>query len=114
MKVFTGILKDLSRSRSCSSREDDGPSKLKINHQLSSSDYQCLVYSFTSMCIYLLCQMFEVIKFGAICCLLRLNYLENGVHGDCQWATPRILRDLKDVNTPSIYILKLLSVNKHE
>lgn len=41
-------------------------------------------------------------------------YLENGVHGDCQWAIPRILRDLKDVNTPSIYILKFLSVRKYK
>lgn len=41
-------------------------------------------------------------------------YLENGVHGDCEWAIPRILRDLKDVNTPSIYILKFLSVRKYK
>lgn len=41
-------------------------------------------------------------------------YLEYGVHGDRQWAIPRALRDLKDVNTPSVYILHLLSVNnKH-
>lgn len=42
-------------------------------------------------------------------------YLEDGVHGDRQWAIPRILRDFKDVNTPSVYVLQLLPVdNKHK
>lgn len=42
-------------------------------------------------------------------------YLEDGVHGDRQRATPRVLRDLKNVNTPSVYLLQLLPVdNKHK
>lgn len=35
-------------------------------------------------------------------------YLEDCVHGDRQWAISRVLRDLKDVNTPSVYVLQLL------
>lgn len=42
------------------------------------------------------------------------NYLEDGVHGDCQWAIPRILSNLKDVNAPSVNILHLLQVNDQE
>lgn len=51
-----------------------------------------------------------------ILCLIKVQYvemcyLEDGVHGDSQWAIPRILRDLKDVNAPSVYVLQLLPVN---
>lgn len=42
-------------------------------------------------------------------------YLEDGVHGDRQGAVPRILGDLEDVDTPSVYVVQLLQVeNKHE
>lgn len=40
-----------------------------------------------------------------------MRYLEDGVHGDRQWALPRILRDLKDVNPPSVYVLHLLQMD---
>lgn len=42
------------------------------------------------------------------------SYLEDAVHGDRKRAFPRILRDLEDVDTPSVYVLQfLLSDNKH-
>lgn len=64
--------------------------------------------------------MFEVIQYKHHSPLEKVQtvgmcYLEDGVHGDRQWAIPGILRDLKDVNTPSVYILHLLPVdNKHK
>lgn len=78
MNVSAGILKDFNKSRSYNTIE----SHCYLN---SMGNYQ------------------KWLLFG-----FKVYYLENGVHGDREWTVARILRDFKDVYSPSVDVLQLL------